>query len=426
MSMPSASLSGSSTERSLDSWGFIGRVVVPFAIGHFLSYVLRTINAVVAPALATTVSLDAGRIGVLTSAYFLAFGLAQLPVGMALDRFGPRQVQAVLLVLAATGCLWFGAAHSFAEMVAARALTGFGLAACYMASLKAMSEWVPSARMPTMSGVFLAVGGIGAIASTLPAQYALDTIGQSNLFFAVGGAILVAWLMIIAVVPEPVSRERRPLPSLRSLLEVYRDPTFRRTVGVVLIPHTAFFAIQGLWLGAWLTNGAGFSPQLTAAYLCAGMLAMVVGTLITGRATEWASSRGYKSLDVAAVGLWLFVITQALIVLDMRSLAPAIAIGILLFGAFAGLEFAIVAQSVPRSLTGRASTCLNILVFFGSFVMQAGFGAIVNAFPADVAKASSPVGYRVAFAMMLLLQLPGLVLWLVRKLRQLNVGAQRQ
>ena len=82
--------------------------------------------------------------------------------------------------------------------------------------------------------------------------------------------------------------------------------------------------------------------------------------------------------------------------------------------------------TVPRSLTGRASTCLNILVFFGSFVMQAGFGAVVNAFPADVAKASSPVGYRVAFAMMLLLQLPGLVLWLVRKLRQLNVGAQRQ
>jgi MFS family permease len=426
MSMSSISLSGSSPERSLGSWGFIVRVVTPFAIGHFLSYVLRTINAVIAPSLVATVSLDAGRIGVLTSAYFLAFGLAQLPVGMALDRFGPRQVQAVLLVLAAIGCVWFGVASSFAEMVAARALTGFGLAACYMASLKAMSDWVPSARMPTMSGVFLAVGGIGAIASTVPARYALDTIGQSNLFFLIGGAILLAWLMIIAVVPEPVSQERRPLPSLRSLLEVYREPAFRRTIGVVLIPHTAFFAIQGLWLGAWLTNVAGFSPKLTSVYLCAGMLAMVVGMVVTGRATEWANARGYKSLDVAAVGLWLFVLVQALIVVDMRSWAPAIAIGILLFGAFAGLEFAIVAQSVPRSLTGRASTCLNILVFFGSFLMQAGFGAVVDLFPGGVGNASSPAGYRVAFAMMLLLQLPGLLLWLVRKFQELNIGAQRQ
>jgi MFS family permease len=419
--MTSVSFSGSTTGRSLGSWGFVIRVVVPFAIGHFLSYVLRTINAAIAPSLAATVSLDAGRIGLLTSAYFLAFGLAQLPVGIALDRFGARSVQSVLLILAAIGCVWFGVAHSFAEMVAARALTGLGLAACYMASLKAMSEWVAASRMPTMSGIFLAIGGIGAIASTVPAQYALDTVGQSNLFFAIGGAIVVAWLMIMAVVPEPLSREPRPLPSLRSLLDVYRDPAFRRTIGVVLIPHTVFFALQGLWLGVWLTNVAGLSPQRSSFYLFAGMVAMVVGMIATGRGAEWATARGYKSLDIAAAGLWLFAAAQCLIVMDLRSLAPAIAVAALFFGAFAGLEFAIVAQSVPRSLTGRASTCLNILVFFGSFVMQAGFGAIVAAFPKDAGGASS-VGYRVAFAAMLVLQLPGLLLWLLRKFR----GVQRK
>jgi MFS family permease len=403
--------------RSLGSVGFAVRVLLPFAIGHFLSYVLRTINAILEPSLATMPFLDASRIGVLTSAYFLAFGIVQLPVGMALDRFGPRRVQGVLLILAALGCFWFAVAHSFVEMVAARALTGFGLGACYMSALKAVSEWVPSSRIPTMNGLFLAVGGLGAITSTLPAQYALDAIGLSNLFFAIGGAILVSWLTILVVVPERVSPDRRVSPTLRSLLDVYRNVAFQRIISVALVPHTVFFAIQGLWLGAWLNDVAGFTHHVTAMYLFVGMAAMVATTLITGRATEWANVRGYESLDIAAAGLCLFVLVQMLIVIDARFLTPVIAVGFPLFGAFAGLEFAIVAQSVPPSLTGRAATCLNILVFGGSFVMQAGFGAILDIFPGQTGHVHPAMAYRVAFAVLLLLQLPGLLLWLFRKLR---------
>ena len=68
------------------------RLFLPFAGAYFLSYHFRTANAVVGPVLSAELTLGAADLGLLTSAYFLCFGLAQLPLGMFLDRFGARRV----------------------------------------------------------------------------------------------------------------------------------------------------------------------------------------------------------------------------------------------------------------------------------------------------------------------------------------------
>src|SRR5207342_2589279 len=88
------------------------RVFVPFACGYFFSYFFRVVNAVISPDLVRDVGVDANRLGLLTSAYFLPFAAAQPPLGIALDRFGPRRVNAALLVVAAAGALVFGASSS--------------------------------------------------------------------------------------------------------------------------------------------------------------------------------------------------------------------------------------------------------------------------------------------------------------------------
>jgi sugar phosphate permease len=78
-------------------------VFLPFAGGYFLSYVYRTINAVICTELSTGMHLRASDLGLLTALYFLSFAAMQLPVGIALDRYGPRRVQATLLLVAAIG-----------------------------------------------------------------------------------------------------------------------------------------------------------------------------------------------------------------------------------------------------------------------------------------------------------------------------------
>lgn len=102
-----------SESRQHSKWRLILSVFLPFAAGYYLAYLFRTINGAISPALAPDFGLDAAELGLLASVYFLVFGLVQIPIGAFLDRFGPRQVQGVLLVIAAGGATLFGNASSF-------------------------------------------------------------------------------------------------------------------------------------------------------------------------------------------------------------------------------------------------------------------------------------------------------------------------
>jgi sugar phosphate permease len=83
------------------------RIFVPYAIGYFFSYLYRVVNAVIAPDLVAELGLGPADLGLLTSVYFLTFAAFQLPLGVLLDRFGPRKTEACLLVFAALGAFVF-------------------------------------------------------------------------------------------------------------------------------------------------------------------------------------------------------------------------------------------------------------------------------------------------------------------------------
>ena len=127
-------------------------LVLPFAAGYFLSYLFRTVNAVIGPQIATELALGDNALGLLTSTYFLAFGAAQLPLGMLLDRFGPRRVEAALLVVAACGAAVFALADGLGGLASGRALIGLGVSACLMASFKAFSQCFPVERHASLTG----------------------------------------------------------------------------------------------------------------------------------------------------------------------------------------------------------------------------------------------------------------------------------
>ena len=119
------------------------KIFLPFACAYFLSYLLRNINAVIAPGLVHDFGLDAGQLGSLTAAYFFGFAAMQIPIGVCLDRFSPSVVQASLFALAAAGATFFSTAHSSVELLAARLLIGVGVAAGLVAGLMAIALWFP-------------------------------------------------------------------------------------------------------------------------------------------------------------------------------------------------------------------------------------------------------------------------------------------
>jgi MFS family permease len=393
-------------------------VFLPFALGHYLSSLLRNVNAVLAPQLVGALALTPGQLGLLTSAFFFAFALVQLPVGIALDRYGPRKVQLLLMLLAAGGAVMFATGHSFTQLVLARAIIGCGLGGCFMSAVKAISTWISPARLPSVQGYLIAVGGLGAASSTMPVRSLLEHTDWRGLFVLLAGLTACTGLLIWLVTPKSRAPVHARAPSVRSVLDVYRAPAFRTTVSLLLIPHAVFFGIQGLWIGRWLSDVARFPDDAVAYLLYMGMASVIFGAIAVGMITEWAGRRGIAALDVAAIGVGLFLLVQLAIVADYRPSLQTLSVLFTLVGTVTGIEYAIVAQSLPRELTGRAATCLNLLIFVGAFLVQAGFGQLVGLWPANAAGHYPALAYRVAFGVLLALQLPGLVRYCRHVFRQ--------
>lgn len=389
-------------------------VFLPFALGHYLSSLLRSVNAVLAPSLVGALALTPGQLGLLTSAFFFAFALVQLPVGIALDRYGPRRVQPVLMIVAALGALMFAQGTSFLELMVARAIIGCGLGGCFMSAVKAVSTWIAPTRLPSVHGYLIAVGGLGAASATLPVRLALHYTDWRGLFIVLAAMTACVGVMIWLLTPR-AHQDAGNRPTVQSLCDVYRDPAFRKTIALVLLPHMVFFGVQGLWIGRWLADAAHYSDEVVAYLLYLGMAAVTFGAIAVGMVTEWAGRRGIAPLDVAAAGVALFIAVQLAIVVNYAPSLRLLSVLFTLLGTITGIEYAIIAQTMPRALTGRAATCLNLLIFVGAFVVQAGFGWVVGLWQPDASHRFPVQAYQVAFGALALLQVPGVVLYCLRR-----------
>lgn len=383
-------------------------VFLPFALSHYLSSLLRNVNAVLASHLIGELALTPGELGLLTSAFFCAFALVQLPVGMALDLHGPRRVQLVMLLVAACGALMFAHGTSFGQLMLARAVMGCGLGGCFMAAVKAVSTWIAPSRLPSVHGYLIAVGGLGAATSTMPVRAALEHLDWRGLFLLLAALTACAGLLVALLYPRADKPVANHAPLLRTLRDVWRTPSFRHAISLVLAPHAVFFGVQGLWIGRWLSDVAHFPEDAVAYLLYMGMAAVIFGAIAVGMITEWAGRRGMPPLDVAAAGVTVFVLVQAAFVVNYQPSFQLLSVLFTLVGTITGIEYAIVAQSMPRELTGRAATFLNLLIFIGAFLVQAGFGLVVGLWEPDSAGRAPAGAYQVAFGLLVLLQLPGL------------------
>ena len=407
----------------LSGVGVFFYVFLPFALGHYLSSLLRNVNAVLASHLVGALALTPGELGLLTSAFFFAFALVQLPVGIALDRYGPRRVQAAMLLAAASGALLFANGSGFWDLLVARAVMGCGLGGCFMAAVKALSTWIAPNRLPSVHGYLIAVGGMGAASATMPVRALLEHTDWRGLFCLLGALVACSGLLIALLTPKAEGAAAARGPLLQALREIWRAPSFRAVASLVLIPHAVFFGVQGLWIGRWLSDVAHYPEDAVAYLLYLGMAAVVFGAIAVGMITEWAGRRGMPPLSVAAAGITFFVLVQAAFVVGYRPSFPMLSVMFTLVGTVTGIEYAIVAQSMPRELTGRAATFLNLLIFIGAFLVQAGFGLIVGLWQPDLLGHAPAQAYRVGFALLVLVQLPGLWLYARRRRNSARTAA---
>jgi predicted MFS family arabinose efflux permease len=390
------------------------RVFLPFALGYFLSYLYRVVNAVIAPDLIADVGLDAATLGLLTSTYFLSFGLFQLPLGILLDRFGPRRTEATLLLCAAFGALVFASAGSATGLTLGRACIGLGASACLMAAFKAFVLWFPSERLPLVNGLQMAAGGFGALAGTAPVEAVLKLTGWRGVFVVLAACTLAVALTIFVAVPERVGQQApaRVREQLRGVGQVFASPMFWRIAPWTVTIQATFLSVQSLWVGPWLRDVAGLPRDVVADHLALIAMAMIAGFIVMGTLAERLSRLGIRPMRVAAAGMTAFMLLLAILVGQWTRGALAVWMLFGFFGTSGILPYAVLSQSFPPQLAGRVVTGLNLIVFLAAFAAQWGIGALIDLWPKTAAGGYAPAGYRAALGVMFALQATGMI-WFV-------------
>lgn len=382
-------------------------ILLPFSLCYFLSYLYRAVNAVIAPNLVSDIGLDAGELGLLTAAYLIGFAGFQIPLGLLLDRFGPRKVQAVLLCVGAVGAVLFSFAASKWGLGFGRMLIGIGSAGGLMAGFKAVTIWVPEQRRALANACIMAVGGLGILSATVPAEWATMQFGWRGMFLGLVAITLAVAVFLYLIVPER-PQAGAPKAVTGSVFEaigiIYKDRVFWRVAPFVALTAGSHVGIQTLWAGPWIRDIAGLDRDAVAQVLGLQAIGFLVGTLLTGYVADWLGRKGVGLLTCMTGFLLAFMAIQTVILFEPVAMTPLVWIAFGMFGQAGILAYAWLAQYFGTHLAGRANGCLNTLVFGIAFASQYAIGAIINLWPATSSGGYEPVAYQVSFGLFLALQ----------------------
>ena len=378
------------------------RIFLPFAGGYYLSYMLRSVNAVIAPELTRELGVSAADLGLLTSAYLVAFAAFQLPLGLLLDRFGPRRVEATLLLVAAAGTTLFALGHTLTQLVLARALIGLGVSACLMAAFKSFSQWFPAERLPSLNAAIMTAAGLGALTASVPLGLALPLLGWRGAYFTLSVISLLAALAIFTMPDKPTAGARENLAAqLRGLGQVFSSLTFWRFAPLNAVFNGGFMAMQGLWAVPWLMTVNGYSRETAASHLFFMGLSMMIGFLSVAAMVTRLEKRGIPPQAILMSGMGGVVLVGILILMNAAPTVVLWSATGLLFSV-GNLSYAILTRQFPLHLDGRVNTALNLMTFIGAFAVQWGFGAAVDLLASFGLKQID--AFRGAFALLLMLQ----------------------
>ena len=349
-----------------------------FAFTYFFSALLRAVTATLAPVFSAELALGAADLGLLAGAYFLGFASMQLPLGKALDRFGPRRTLLVLLAVAVFGCAAFALASGLLGLIVARVLIGAGVAACLMAPLTLYRRIFSPAAQLRANSWMLMTGSLGMVASTLPVQWVLPVLGWRGLFWLVAALLAACMVLILRLVPADEATGAGERPADGGYSAIVRHPLFVALAPLGFFVYGGLIAVQSLWAGPWLTRVAHWSPEQAAQGLFAINLSMLLAFLCWGVVMPRLANKG---IQPSRIMVWGVPLPLGLMLLNVTLGAGAGAAHWALWCVactFVSVSQPAVGAAFPSEQAGRALSAFNLVIFSGVFCVQWGIGLLVD------------------------------------------------
>jgi MFS family permease len=393
----------------LAALALVGTLVAIYTVSQFL----RNSIGVIAPDLASELGLSPGEIGLLSSAFFFTFAAVQIPLGMALDRFGPRRCLLACVGLAVVGTVVFAAATSTLGLIVGRSLQGVGAASFLMAPLAIYARQFSPQRFATITGLHIGIGTVGTLLATAPLAFSTVAIGWRGSFMAMAGVTLLIGVLIALFVkdrqpaqvrgtaPRKTSREtwrETWRESLSGIVAVMRTPSVGRLFVMQMVVYSSFALIAGLWGGPYLTHIYGYGLEERGNLLLIPVLAQIVGSFVWGPTDRLTGSYRRPVL----LGGVLTAVAFGVLAVGGTLPPMALVAWLAAFGLVSAYVPVLVAHGralFPLHLVGRGLTVLNIGSMGGVFLSQVVSGFVIGLFPTAPDGGYALAAYGLVFAL---------------------------
>jgi sugar phosphate permease len=365
------------------------------ALAYFFVYFHRVSTAVVSTDLETTFGVNAASIALLSSAYFYAYTIMQLPSGLLTDNLGPRRTVSIFTMVAAAGAILTGIASTFELVIAGRLLIGVGVAMIYIPAMKILSTWYRKNEFASLTGILLAVGNIGALSAAGPLALISNALGWQQVFLLLGAITLVLALAAWTVIRDrPIDMG---LPSIQDIEAEEKGELVTEEEAMNKIPmcealkmtfgagmkfwplaiwfffmYGSMMVYQGLWAGPFFHDVLGWEKATYGLVLSFVGIGMICGCPIAG----YTSDKILKSRrKVLIIGTVMYTIIWAVIWITSGQISGVEAYMAInfAFGFFGGsivVSFAQIKELFPIAIAGTSTAALNIFPFAGGAILQ--------------------------------------------------------
>lgn len=367
----------------------------------------RLSNAVIAPELVRTFDLTAESLGVLGGAFFYSFALMQIPMGLLLDRIGPRYVMTVFGFVAALGAFVFASAHTFFVAILGRILLGAGMASVLMGSLKIFVLRFSQDKFSTLSGILISVGAFGSILAASPLAWLTLHIGW-RMTFVIAGCVTAASALVVLLVlkdrnertalsGDHVHDNDQKIPLKRLLRLVLGNLSFWQISAFAFFRYGSFVALQGLWLGTYLIDIKGFSPIQAGNILVMLSIGYIAGAPIAG----YLADRVIHSAKMTAFSFVAFYVMCLLPFTGIVTIENPVIFGILFamigfFNSPGTLAYTHVKELFPIHISGTVIAAVNFFVMAGGAILMPALGMVIEAVTPK-GQAYLPAAYHLVF-----------------------------
>lgn len=393
------------------------------ASGYVLVYFHRLCPAVVAVDMMRDLQTSGELLGILASAYFYPYAVMQLPAGLLADSWGPRRTITVFFCVAFVGSVMLGLAPSVGLAVVGRALVGLGVSMLFVPTLKILAEWFVTGEFATMTGILMAMGGIGSLTAATPLAMLSGWLGWRLSFGFVGALTLVLGALVWILVRDrpsefgwdsPTEAERRA-PGLESIglwegvKKVLSYPPFWPVAAWFFFDCGIFFSFGGLWGGPYLAHVYGLSRDQAGHVLSM----MAVGMIVGSPGLSYVSDKWFKGRKPVLVLCSLALVGLTALLAFCTASIPmwglyGLCLGLGVFSsAIVVIAFTTAKELFPVQMAGTSTGLVNLFPFAGGAVFQPVLGHVLEKH-GRVAGAFVLDGYREAFTILFLCGLAAL------------------